>query len=129
MNEAILLIRQPNKAMYQTALEKIWDAFERTKSLENSDKRKSITCILDRVAGDNQTFRNVLEKEAQELTQIGNRDFAIRHSEPNRVQLTEFSHITYLFFRMAAFLSIIFEELNKTYASPCKPPQLSTTHK
>ena len=61
------------------ALKKLWDAWERLKTLEGGDKKTAIGILLDRVSPD-PAFRNVLEAEAKALTEIGN-SFMIRHTE------------------------------------------------
>ena len=67
--------REP--AVRKEGLDKLWDAWERLKTLEVAgDKRASTSALLDRVAGG--TMRERLEAEARELTDIGNH-FTIRH--------------------------------------------------
>lgn len=90
------------------ALEKLWDAFERIKTLEPGlDKKTQIRMLLDRAAnGTVPKFREVLENEALALTDIGN-DFRIRHSETNKEPLPYPEQIDALFHRMFAFLSFV----------------------
>ena len=62
------------------ALERLWDAWERLKSLADpGDKKRSIKVILDAAAAE-PSLRARLEEEAKELTGIGN-SHLIRHSE------------------------------------------------
>jgi hypothetical protein len=91
----------------QDALEKLWDAFERLKTLEpGANKRAQAEALLDRVAAPASGFRNVLGQEATELTSIGNR-FRIRHSETTQEALSSPDQIDFLFVRMFAFLRLI----------------------
>ena len=53
------------------ALERLFDHWDRMKSLADSDKRVSICKILDRTSSE-PVFRSVLEVEAKALTEIGN---------------------------------------------------------
>ncbi|TNE61356.1 MAG: hypothetical protein EP341_00770 [Sphingomonadales bacterium] len=89
------------------ALEKLWDAFERLKTLEpGANKRVQAEALLDRVAPPGSRFREALGREAAELTTIGN-SFRIRHSETTQEALTSLDQIDYLFTRMFAFVRMI----------------------
>jgi hypothetical protein len=91
----------------QDALEKLWDAFERLKTLEpGANKRVQADALLDRVAVVGSGFREALGREAAELTSIGN-SFRIRHSETTQEALTSLDQVDYLFTRMFAFLRAI----------------------
>jgi hypothetical protein len=91
----------------QDALEKLWDAFERLKTLElGSNKRAQADALLDRVAAPGSGFRQALAREATELTAIGN-SFRIRHSETTQEALTSADQVDYLFTRMFAFVLAI----------------------
>lgn len=89
------------------ALEKLWDAFERLKTLEpGRDKRAQADALLDRVAAPDSTFREMLGREALELTKIGN-SFGIRHSETTQEMLNSLDQVDYFFIRMFAFIRLI----------------------
>ena len=90
------------------ALEALWDAWERLKTTgRGPDKKNQVKLLLDQAAGsDSPQFRESLEKEAKELTYIGNR-FHIRHSETNQERLVDESHIDYLFHRLFALIQLI----------------------
>nr|WP_210273874.1 hypothetical protein [Rhizobium sp. WYCCWR 11146] len=91
----------------QDALEKLWDAFERLKTLEpGANKRAQADALLDRVAAPGSGFREALGREAAELTSIGN-SFRIRHSETTQEALTSLDQVDYLFTRMFAFVRVI----------------------
>jgi len=101
----------PKVERRREGLEKLWDAFERVKTLEpGTDKRAQITALLDRVAGQGSSFRSRLETESRELTDIGNK-FRIRHTETNREPITDAAMVDYLFARAFA---IVWLELEKT---------------
>ena len=63
----------------QTAIEKLWDAFERLKSIEvPADKPQSIDALLRHLP--DPEFRQVVSDEMRALTSLGNK-FQIRHHE------------------------------------------------
>ncbi len=83
----------------QDALEKLWDAFERMKTLEpGANKRIQADALLDRAAVPGSKFREALGREAAELTTIGN-TYGIRHAETTQEALTSLDHVDYLFTR------------------------------
>ena len=98
----------PDEAKRHEALEVLWDAWERLKTLgEGANKKAQITDLLDHTAGPSSSkFRDVLEWEANELTRIGN-NFQIRHSERNQERLTRGEHIDYLFHRLFSLIQVI----------------------
>ena len=88
------------------ALERLWDCWERVKSIEDpNNKRLSVAKLLDRASSE-AGFRASLEKEARELTEIGN-TFHIRHSEVTQQPLNSEHHIDYLFHRMYSMLTLL----------------------
>lgn len=98
----------PNEAIRCEALASLWDAWERLKTLgEGSDKKAQVTYLLDQTAGLlSPKFREALEREAKELTRIGN-NFQIRHSERNQERLARSEHVDYLFHRLFALIQVI----------------------
>jgi len=97
-------ILSPKADDRRDALEKLWDAFERLKTLEpGRDKRAQADALLNRVAAPGSGFREALGRESAELTAIGNR-FRIRHSETTQEALTSLDQVDYLFTRMFAFV-------------------------
>ncbi|MBR0873045.1 hypothetical protein JQ633_21995 [Bradyrhizobium tropiciagri] len=105
LEEARAQFTSPHENVRREALEKIWDAFERIKTLESGkDKREQVTRLLNRVASGK--FRQALENEARELTEIGN-SFRIRHSETSQEPLTASSQVDYLFHRLFSFLRLV----------------------
>lgn len=87
------------------SLEKLWDSWERLKTVEaGKDKKASARALLDRAAGE--PLRTRLEEEARELTDIGN-TFMIRHTETDKVPVTDSAHVDYLFHRMFAMIRLL----------------------
>jgi hypothetical protein len=96
----------PNLKLRIEALEKIWDAWERLKTIElASDKKISVRQLLDR-AGSEPNFRQLLETEAKELTAIGN-NFMIRHTETTKTPIESSEQVDYLFQRMYAIIYLL----------------------
>jgi len=96
----------PDLRVRKEALEKLWDAWERLKTIEpGDDKKESVASLLNKCATEVH-FRTTLEKEATELTRIGN-TFRIRHSETTQVPLESSDHVDYLFHRLFALIYMI----------------------
>jgi hypothetical protein len=87
------------------ALEKIWDAWERLKTIEAENKKAGVKVLLDK-ASPEPVFRAKLEQEARELTEIGN-TFMIRHTETDKIPATESAQVDYLFHRMFSMIRLL----------------------
>lgn len=88
------------------ALERLWDAWERLKSLADpSDKKRSVKIILDAVTSV-PSLRERLETEATELNSIGN-SHLIRHSEISQVPVIDVDQVDYLFHRLFAMIQLM----------------------
>jgi hypothetical protein len=88
------------------ALEKLWDAWERLKSLSDpADKKTSVKNLLDRVATE-PNLRDRVESEARQLTDIGN-NFFIRHVTKPHIAASH--QVDYLFHRLFSFIRLILQ--------------------
>ena len=88
-------------------LEKLWDAFERIKTLEpGANKRASADALLDRAARPGSKLRQALAEEAEALTRIGN-THRIRHSEVGQEALETTAQVDFLFGRLFAFIHLV----------------------
>jgi hypothetical protein len=97
----------------KAGLEKLWDAFERIKTLEpGRDKKASANAQLDRTDG-GPKYRELLAAEATALTNAGN-TFDIRHFEMNKELLQTAQQVDYLFFRMFAFIHLLLRASGRT---------------
>jgi hypothetical protein len=97
----------PHLDARRDALEKLWDAFERIKTLEpGRDKKVQADALLDRAAAGSLKFREMLGLEAKALTEIGN-TFRIRHAETTQEMLSDPAQIDYLFHRMFSFVRFV----------------------
>jgi hypothetical protein len=100
-------ILSPHEDARRDALEKLWDAFERVKTLEpGRDKRAQADALLDKVAMPSRRFRGLLADEAKALTDIGN-SYRIRHSETAQEILQDSREFDYLFTRMFAYVRLL----------------------
>lgn len=89
------------------ATEKLWDAFERMKTLEpGADKRLQADALLDRAGVSGSKLRNALAEEAKTLTTIGN-SLRIRHSEMTQEQIDRSEQLDWLFVRMFSFVRLL----------------------
>ena len=89
-------------------MEKLWDAWERLKSLSDpKDKKRSVELLLDRASAE-PTLRGRIELEARQLTDIGN-NFMIRHTEVTKPPITESIHVDYLFHRLFSFIRMLLQ--------------------
>ena len=107
--EAVCKIVLPKKEDRKLALEKLWDAFERSKTYffeeGKIDKKKSINKVLDNLSDGKAEFRSLLDNECTALTAIGNQ-FQIRHFEKNKVAVENSNEIDYLFYRMYSYIHL-----------------------
>ncbi|MHB1592259.1 MAG: hypothetical protein ACYCTW_12120 [Sulfuricella sp.] len=95
-----------NPLVRREALDRLWDAWERLKSLADpSDKKRSVKIILDAVTSE-PSLRVRLEEEATELNSIGN-SHLIRYSEVNQVPVIDVDHVDYLFHRLFAMIQLM----------------------
>lgn len=95
----------PDPLIRREALERLFDAWERIKSLADVDKAKSVQLILGRTASE-PAFREVLEKEARELTQVGN-GHLLRHHELKQMPVIDVDHVDYLYHRLFAMVQLV----------------------
>lgn len=98
----------PDEAVRRESLEALWDAWERLKTLGvGADKKTQVIALLDTTAGPSSPkFRESLEREARELTWIGN-NLQIRHSEVTQERLSQSAHVDYLFHRLFGLVLLV----------------------
>ena len=87
----------------QLAIEKIWDALERIKTVLNTDKKKGISYICN--IADKVLDKDYINEEFKILTKIGN-EYQIRHFETDKKELKDKDTMSYIFTR--AFSLVIF---------------------
>ena len=103
LESARIKFLNPNPQIRRESLEKLWDAWERLKTIEpGADKKDQTKALLDKAATE-PVFRDLLEQEAKALNAIGN-TFQIRHSETTQTPLQSDSHVDYLFHRLFSLI-------------------------
>lgn len=103
---AVESIVSPKLDVRRDAIEKLWDAFERIKTLENGkDKKEKAQALVARIGNGKADFLSMLQNEFKTLTDIGN-SFRIRHSESDQIILDSPGQVDYLFTRMFAVLRL-----------------------
>lgn len=122
VREAVTQYQDPNPGARQRAAEKLWDAWERLKTLDDADKKRGSTAMLDRAAQE-PAFRAHLETEANTLTKLGN-DFQIRHFETSKTAIADPAQLDYLFHRLFALIQLVLV----MRASSTTSPGFSITH-
>jgi len=106
LNDACAKFKDPAPKARAEATEKLWDAWERLKSIGVQVKKKeSVGQLLD-LASPEPVLRAQLEMEARTLTGIGNA-FQIRHFETDKVELVNPAHFDYLFHRLYALIHLL----------------------
>ena len=83
LTTALRKYENPDVAVRKEALEALWDAFERVKSvIDPSDKKRSAATLIEMIVPD-RASRDALAQEFEVLTRLGN-EFQIRHHEVAR---------------------------------------------
>lgn len=101
-------ILDPDESVRREALEALWDAWERVKTIgHGGGKQVQASVMLDHAAASsNSKFRQMLEREAKELTTAGN-TLQIRHSEMNQERIPSSNQIDYLFYRLFSLINLV----------------------
>jgi hypothetical protein len=110
--EAVSRFQSRTRTDRQDGLEKLWDAFERLKTLESgANKKDSATKLIDKTVG-TAPFRAQQESEFVTLTKIGN-DFRIRHHEHGRHDLPNDHARDYLFIRLVGLMAFVLRQTRR----------------
>jgi len=105
--------RDPDVNIRREAVEKLWDAWERLKTLESGpNKKQQIEALLTKAIPQPE-FRDRVNKEAIALTNLGN-DFAIRHTETDKVIISESEYLDYLFHRLFALIQMLLRRTGRS---------------
>jgi hypothetical protein len=99
----------PDPVVRRESVERLWDCWERVKTLEiPKDKKASITLLLNKVTTQIEV-REMLEDEARKLTDIGN-SFHIRHTEVQQILVSDGHVIDYLFHRLFSMIMLVLKK-------------------
>jgi hypothetical protein len=110
LQSAIEKFRNPDIRKRREALEPLWDAFERAKTMLHQDKKTGVKALISAATeGADPRESELLEQEMQQLTAIGN-GFRIRHHETTKAEISD-ELAEQLFARMFAFLYRVHDSL------------------
>ena len=105
LDEAVAMFKQPNPALRNDAVEKLWDALERLKTYYTDlDKRASATKSVMEMSAGQQEFVELFDFEFAVLTKIGNA-YRIRHHETDKLDIQDIRHYDYFFVNAGLFLT------------------------
>ena len=99
--------RKPSEQ--KIGLEKLVDAFQRVSSWEDTDKVRSVNKILQKLCQDQPALKETLEMELKALWKTAN-EFMIRHTEVDKIKITDPDFSEYLFYRYYSVLRLIFKK-------------------
>jgi hypothetical protein len=106
LEEARAKFSSPDPLIRREALERLFDSFERIKTLgPHQDKSKSIAASLEH-ASPEPAFREVLNAEAKALTLIANAHL-FRHHETRQIPLIDVDQVDYLFHRLFSLVQLL----------------------
>lgn len=105
LEEARRKFSDPDPLIRREALERLFDSWERIKTLADANKANSAKLVLDR-ASPEPAFRQLLEKEALELREIGN-SYLLRHHERSQTPVIDTDHVDYLFYRLFSLVDLV----------------------
>ena len=102
----------PTLGERKRGLEKLWDAYERIKTLENPNKREGTRIILDTAGEGRLVYRQHLENDARALTEIGN-NLMIRHHEITKEPIPDADQVDYLFARAVSLIRLLLKKTGR----------------
>ncbi len=108
LTEACERFESPIVSMQRESLERLWDAWERLKSVlapGPGNKLQSTKKLLDEFVVEPE-LRKAVEADARALTDLGN-NLMIRHTETTKPIIAKSEHVDYLFVRLYALISAI----------------------
>lgn len=108
INQAIIDIRKPAIKDRVYSLEKLWDSFERMKTVYSTNKKTSAEQLYQLSGNTTDDFSILLSEESKVLTGIGNK-YQIRHFETDKIEIKSTKHIDYLFYRMISLVNLCIE--------------------
>jgi len=89
----------------QLALEKIWDAFEKLKTYYSTDKKRSVTTIINKISAGDLVLQKQLDAEFKELGKMGN-EYRIRHFETGKLPIADIRVKEYWYTRCLALINL-----------------------
>ena len=113
LNRAVDHFLSPKPEALQDALEKLWDAFERLKTIKNNgDKKQAAEALLKEICQDYAPkFSEYVNSEFRILREYGN-NLRIRHSETYAEDVKSDKEREYLFLRMYSHIRLVISKIN-----------------
>ena len=109
LNELLEDARQkftsPSLKVRKEALERIWDAFERMKTVETGKDKATLAALLAKAIPD-PDMRDGINREMADLTEIGN-TYMIRHTEVGKRPIAKSEQVDYFFQRMFGVVRLL----------------------
>jgi len=105
LNTARDRFMNPDAIVRLEAMERLWDAWERLKTIIPGTKDKTVPQLVEEAVPEPR-LRDRVEAEAKALTAIGN-DFMIRHHETDKPRIERPDQVDYLFYRMFALVYLL----------------------
>jgi hypothetical protein len=105
LSDAVAKFVSPDPKIRKEALEKLWDGWERLKTLAGGDKKSSVKELLDNAAPE-PVLRQIIEAHAQNATFTGN-NLMIRHAEVGKEPIERPEVVDYLFHGLFALIRFL----------------------
>ena len=119
IQQAIALHKENNADSVQLALEKIWDVFERIKTIYNNDKKTSLKELKNKISYGYEDFVTIFENEFRFLTDLGNK-YQIRHFERDKKIIPSNNLKIYFFKRCATLIDLCNKYINNDVSTNTK---------
>jgi hypothetical protein len=105
LSDAVAKFLSPDPKLRKEALEKLWDGWERLKTLEGENKRSAVKDLLDKAAPE-AVLRRIVEQHADNATFTGN-NLMIRHTEVGKEPIERPEVVDYLFHGLFALIRFL----------------------
>lgn len=102
-----------NSDSIQSALEKIWDAYERVKTSYGNDKQKTLKKLEEEISCGSMEMSQYLENEFAFLSKLGN-NYQIRHFEKSKKAFPSDAMKKYFYNRCASLVNLCVSHLNNS---------------
>jgi hypothetical protein len=99
LEDSVHKYHDPDPKIRREALEKLWDSWQRLRTLEYPPDTKKSAAILIAKAEPDPPFAKVLDEDALALNDVGN-SFMIRHFEVTKHPIASDDSVDYLFYRL-----------------------------
>lgn len=112
IEEANAFVQTGSTDDLQRALEKIWDAYERVKSLCHMDKKASVNILIDKLSMDDELMKEKINTIMKHLNWMGN-NYQIRHFEKDKHVFPSEDLKLFYYNLCASFLNLCMDYVNE----------------